>query len=149
MRWNQKIGSTERSLLAVEKNKKLKNLFWNSKWQSKQGQKGGIKGGNINSLNQYKARQKVGLSYGEKTGIANASVKLKKILSKYTVWIYKEKIKNKPSLIVIIAPQKSFSNIINILTKISQKKINKSCFYKIVHGQRKQMYNWSLVYVKL
>jgi hypothetical protein len=28
MRWNQKIGSKERSLLAVEKNKKNKILFW-------------------------------------------------------------------------------------------------------------------------
>ena len=42
MRWNQKIGSTERSLLAVEKNKKLKNLFWNKEWQSNQGKKSSI-----------------------------------------------------------------------------------------------------------
>lgn len=41
MRWNQKIGLKERSLLAVEKHKKLKKLFWDPKWQSTQGKKGG------------------------------------------------------------------------------------------------------------
>ena len=43
MRWNQKLGSTERSLLAVEKNKKLGNTFCSSEWQSKQGKKSTIK----------------------------------------------------------------------------------------------------------
>ena len=50
MRWNQKIGSTERSLLAVEQNKKLKNLFWDSSWQSKQGKKSGRISGQKNAL---------------------------------------------------------------------------------------------------
>lgn len=50
MRWNQKIGSTERSLLAVEKNKNNKILFWDSQWQSKQGQKGGKISGQKNAL---------------------------------------------------------------------------------------------------
>lgn len=39
MRWKQKMGLQERCLLAVEKNKRLKNLFWDSIWQSKQGKK--------------------------------------------------------------------------------------------------------------
>ena len=76
MRWNQKIGIKERSLLAVEKNKELKNLFWDSKWQSVQGCKGGLKGGSINSLKQKTARQKVGLIYGKKVGLNNASKNL-------------------------------------------------------------------------
>ena len=43
MRWNQKIGSTQRALLAVQKNKKQKNTFWNTKWQSEQAKKINIK----------------------------------------------------------------------------------------------------------
>jgi hypothetical protein len=43
MRWSQKTGSTKRALLAVEKNKQLKNLFWDVKWQSEQGKKSIIK----------------------------------------------------------------------------------------------------------
>lgn len=69
----QKTGSTERSLLTVEKNKKLKNLFWNQKWQSDQGKKGGKKGGRVNSLIQYKSRQQVGLKYGSLVGLKNKS----------------------------------------------------------------------------
>lgn len=34
MRWNQRVGLKERTQLAVEKNKQLKNTFWNSQWQS-------------------------------------------------------------------------------------------------------------------
>ena len=50
MRRNQKIGKIERALLAVEKNKQLKNGFWNSEWQALQGKKGGKVSGRKNSL---------------------------------------------------------------------------------------------------
>jgi hypothetical protein len=145
MRWNQKLGIRERSLLAVEKNRKLKNLFWNSNWQSEQGKKGGLKGGKANTFAQKKSRQQIGLTYGEKS--KNASNKLKTILKKKTVWIYK--LKNQQFIIVKIAPQKSFSKLIKILSNISQKKINNSSFYKVIHGERKQMYDWSLIFIIL
>jgi hypothetical protein len=64
MRWNQKIGCSERALLSVDVNRKLKNTFWNSKWQSEQGEKGGKIGGAKKTLKQTQARQKVGLTYG-------------------------------------------------------------------------------------
>ena len=47
MRWNQKLGLNQRALLAIEQNKKRKNLFWDPNWQRKQGKKGGKKGGLI------------------------------------------------------------------------------------------------------
>ena len=50
MRWNQKLSLSERSQLAVEKNKQHKNTFWNSEWQSLQGKKGGKKSGKTNAL---------------------------------------------------------------------------------------------------
>ena len=79
--------------MAVEKNKKLKNLFWNQKWQSDQGKKSSInqkkhkrlfyntnwqseqakKAGLKNTKKQKKARKKVGnqlgLKYGQQNGI--------------------------------------------------------------------------------
>jgi hypothetical protein len=147
MRWNQTIGNRERSLLAVEKNKKNKNLFWDSEWQSVQGKKGGLKGGSINSLKQKKARQKVGLVYGKIIGLNNASHNLKTILSKTTIWIYS--LKNEPSKQITITPQNSFSDLIDILSTYSNQKISKSSFYKVIHGERRQLYGWSLFFIFL
>lgn len=147
MRWNQTIGNRERSLLAVEKNKKNKNLFWDSEWQSVQGKKGGLKGGSINSLKQKTARQKVGLVYGKIIGLNNASHNLKTILSKKTIWIYS--LKNEPSKQITITPQKSFSDLIDILSIYSNQKISKSSFYKVIHGERRQLYGWSLFFIFL
>lgn len=42
MRKDQKTNAFERSLMAVEKNKKAAILFWDPKWQSKQGKKSSI-----------------------------------------------------------------------------------------------------------
>lgn len=78
MRKNQKIGARERALLAVKKQRQLKINFWDFCWQRKQGLKGGVKGGKKKSLLQFKARQKVGLKFGSKTGLKNQSAALKK-----------------------------------------------------------------------
>ncbi len=147
MRWNQKIGTKERSLLAVEKNKKLKNLFWDSEWQSDQGKKGGIKGGIKNTKKQRQARQNVGLVYGKRVGLNNASQNLKKCLSKTTIWIYS--LKNEPSKQITISPQNSFSDLIDILSIYSNQKISKSSFHKVIHGERRQLYGWSLFFIFL
>ena len=147
MRWNQKIGIKQRALLAVETNKQLKNIFWNSKWQSQQGKKGGKKGGCVNSFKQKKARSCIGKKYGYKTGKNNQSSKLKKIISKKTIWLYNS---NKASFFISIKPQKSFSNIIKILqSKTPHIKRNPSSFYKVVYGERAQMYGWNLYFIKI
>ena len=149
MRWNQKIGSMQRALLAVEKNKLLKNLFWNSNWQSEQGKKGGKKGGFKNSWKQQVLRKKLGLKYGSQTGIKNQSNLLKKTLSKETIWLYKDE---KRDFFINVSPQKSFSAIITILQRQTPNpdiKIKKSSFYKVIHGERFQMYGWSLWFIKL
>ena len=97
---------------AVEKNKALGIGFWNSEWQKKQGKKGGLRGGSKNTIKQKKARQQLGLKYGSQTGIQNQSSRLKKILSKKTIWLYD---KNDISFFITIQPQQSFSNLIDIL----------------------------------
>ena len=149
MRWNQKIGATERALLAVEANKKLKNTFWNSQWQSKQGKKGGRKGGAKKTLKQYEARQNIGLTYGKTTGMKNASFELKTFLSKEVIWVYQ--MKNKSARTFVIDPQQSLSDVVLILNRFPfiQKKINLSSFYKVIYGERRQMYGWSIFFIKL
>lgn len=148
MRKNQ-INASSRSLLAVKKNKALGNLFWNFEWQKQQGLKGGLKGGKKNSEKQKIARQQVGLKYGVQNGIKNQSSALKKVLSKTTVWHYT--IKQKILFSVTILPQKSFSNLIHILQNNTPCNIliKKSTFYKIIHGQRSQLYGWKLFLIKL
>nr|YP_636209.1 putative site-specific DNA endonuclease [Tupiella akineta]AAV80633.1 putative site-specific DNA endonuclease [Tupiella akineta] len=152
MRKNQKIGLQEKALLAVEKNKRLGINFWNSEWQKTQGQKGGLLGGSKNTIKQKKARQQVGLKYGLQIGMQNQSPCLKKILSKQTIWLYE---KNNLSCFITIPPQQSFSNLINLLqSKMDSlyqekhsktfKKINKSSFFKVLYGERLQMYGWKL-----
>ena len=94
---------------------------------------------------QYQARQKVGLEYGVYVGLKNQSYFLKQTLSKKTVWRYQNK--NIPFYLTL-APQKSFVNIITILQCFSYKKRNKSSFYKVVHGQRTQMYGWSFICIQ-
>lgn len=170
MRWNQKLGSTERALLAVEKNKELKNTFWNSEWQSQQGKKSSIKqkqnkqlfynskwqskqakkAGLKNTEKQKSARKKVGkglgLKYGKQNGLNRQSYVLKKMLSKETIWIY-----NNKNIVLkkTIKPQKSFSNLIDILQLDTPTTIKKASFYQVIHGTRPQMYGWQLFFIKL
>jgi hypothetical protein len=128
MRWNQKIGITERVALSIQKNQQLQNKFWNANWQREQGKKGGRIGGLKNSLKQQDARSRVGLTagYGLKTekqrnenqrgglknslkqqaalsrvGIQNQSFRLCQTFSK--IWLYKTK---KGFVFVTVPPQK-------------------------------------------
>ena len=155
MRKNQKMGLREKALLAVEKNKILGINFWNSEWRKMQGQKGGLLGGAKNTIKQKKARQQIGLKYGLQTGIQNQSSRFKKNLSKKTIWLYD---KNNLSCFITIPPQQSFSNLIDILQskmdylyqeKHSKtfKKIKKSSFFKVLYGERSQMYGWKLWFI--
>jgi hypothetical protein len=144
MRWRQKIGQTERTKLAVAKNKLLRKGFFDPEWQRQQGKKGGkVK---KNSLKLFEARRKIGKLYGRKTGLKNQSSKLKTFLSKTSIWVYK---KNNVKKTVIILPKESFIEFIFLLEKISGEKITKSSFYRIVYGERKTLYGWSLVFLSL
>jgi hypothetical protein len=168
MRWNQKLGSSERALLSVEVNRKLKNKFWNSEWQSQQGKKGGYKGGIKNTQKQSEARKKVGLHYGfglntenhkkarqrgglknsnkqkiarYKVGISKQTPELKKFLCKETIWEYKtpEKIVK-----ICVPPQKSVVEIINFLKKeipnLKNLKNANMNIYNIVNGRTSKMF---------
>lgn len=166
MRLKQKLGASERGLLAGKTNKKLKNTFWNSKWQSKQVQKGGYKGGAKNTLNQMKARKIVGNTYGfglntdkhkkarqmgglknsikqqmarSKSGKLKQSLHLKKFLSKTTVWEYK----NEKTIFKIEVPsQESVVKIIELLKKQTAdlETVNNANFYNLINGRTSKIY---------
>ena len=68
------------------------------------------------------------------------------MLSKETIWIYK---KDNITLKKLIKPQKSFSDLIDILQSYTPTTIWKQSFYKVIHGTRLQMYGWQLFFIKL
>ena len=67
-------------------------------------------------------------------------------LSKETIWIYKN---TQITLEKTIKPQKSVSDLIDILQSYTPTIIKKASFYKVIHGTRPQMYGWQLFFIKL
>lgn len=78
--------------------------------------------------------------------LKNQSLKLKQFLSKTSLWVYK---RNNITKTVIIFPKKSLIEIILILEKISREQITKPSFYRIIYGERKTLYGWSLVFLTI
>lgn len=68
------------------------------------------------------------------------------MLSKETVWIYQS---TNTTFDLSIKPQKSFSDLIDILQSYTPITIRKQSFYKVIHGTRPQMYGWRLFFIKL
>ncbi len=130
-----------RAQAAIEANKTKKQLFWNSDWQRIQGLKGGSKGGSKNTINQWNARQKVGLAYGRIVGISNQSTPLKEFLKHYVLWKHKS-----DSVLYETEPAESLSDVIRQLEKHKPGFIrNYSSFHKMVLGERARMYGWEIV----
>lgn len=119
-------------------------------YQSLMGRRGGTKGGKANTPSQFEARQTVGLTYGRETGISNQKLLLQEFLSLFSVWEYSGK-KNKPlheKIYVLISPKKAFIDVVNSLNKIVPISIpisSVSSMYKVVYGERPQMYGWRIV----
>ncbi len=61
------------------------------------GLKGGLKGGSSNTEDQFKARQKVGLTFGRSTGIGNQSSELKDFISNGSIWAFKSTVASLPT----------------------------------------------------
>lgn len=144
MRHGSIISTKDRSLLGVQKMERDKINFFNPNWQSLQGSK-------VKKVKKTKKQ----VESCKKTGFNNKKETLKIISTKKTVWKYLSKTKNKEKHIEI-EPQENFQEIISILYSFSydnnlNKKTNfdKSVFYKIVKGQRKSAYGWSLYFIYL
>ena len=150
-------------LLSIEKING--NTFWDSKWQSKQGIKGGKIGGSKNTQKQYISRKKVGLNYGfglnteihkkarkrgglknsnkqkiarSKVGISQQTPKLRKFISKTTIWEYKIQDKK---FKISLPPQESVIEILNFLKKeIPNLKNTNTNIYNIINGRTHKMF---------
>lgn len=91
---------------------------------------------------QFQARQTVGKTYGQKTGLGNQSVRLQETLKQNLEWVHK----TRPGQTFVTNPSKSAKEIIDQLEKYVPNQIkNESTFYKVFHGERKGMYGWQLV----
>jgi hypothetical protein len=155
MRWNQKIGIKERSILAVEKNKKLGNTFWNSEWQSIQGKKGGKISGQKNALlyrQGYIMRETIkNFTYWEFTFNNKKDITKflnnKKLIENNDIFIHEY---NNKFIILKLKPQITFTKLTDVLNKTNLCLIkNVSSFSKVARGQRKKYYNWQLVAVEI
>nr|QXI88207.1 hypothetical protein [Ulva intestinalis] len=155
MRWNQKVGLKERSLLAVEKNKKLKQLFWDPNWQSTQGKKGGAVSGQKNALlycQSYIMRETIrNFTYWEFTynnqDDKNKFLNNKSLIKDNNIFIHEY---NNKFIVLKMKPQKTFTQLTNILNKTNLCLIKDvSSFSKIARGKRKKYYNWQLVAVEI
>jgi hypothetical protein len=127
--------------------------FFNSEFQREMGRRGGAKGGSKNSDAQYDARQKVGLTYGRKTGLGNQGSPLKEFLQKHAIWAYSKKATTVPRLkdrsdedFFFVDPKASFSEVVTVLNAFVPDSIkNTESLHKLVYGERRQMYGWRIV----
>lgn len=144
MRWNQTVSLSERSQLAVEKNRQLKNTFWNSEWQSLQGKKGGKKSGKRNAL------------------LHRQGFFLSETLKRSTYWQFlnvcsfpftKDKMeyqvvtKTDTTVIIKIKPQPTFLELVQLLnrTQLCKKRIQANNFSKLLRGERRCYYNCQFI----
>ena len=126
--------------------------FFSSKFQAEQGKKGGKVGGTKNTLAQTLARAKVGQTYGRQTGLANQSSTMGEFLSKYAIWAFSPAAALTPHLkdrgkeiFVLVSPQQGFIDVVRILNRYSNNNIKSpASMYKLVAGERKQMYGWRI-----
>ena len=129
----------QRAQLAVLVNKERKNGVFNPDWQRVQGLKGGKVGGKMNTLEQQRARSRVGTMFGRIVGLSNQSTSLKERLRHRLHWVYKDGTK------LITNPATSVQEIIDQLNQWRPGSIRKPPpFYKVVHGSKKKMYGWTL-----
>lgn len=134
-----------RSEMVVENHKKAKRLFWNLEWQREQGLKGGSKGGLANTEKQFLGRQAVGKSYCVRVGKANQSESLKQKIKHLIRWKYRDSLTGECTVFETKQSETAIE-IINQLNCFKPSSIRKpSSFMKLFHGQRPQMYGWSII----
>lgn len=103
--------------------------------------------------------QTIGSTYGRKNGMMRQGEPLKQTLCPTTVWCYTH---NRDCFSTLFAsqfyclvpppppPQSTFADLsrfVQRLTSVDQRKIRVSSFYAVIHGKRKRMYGWQLVWV--
>lgn len=126
--------------LGIATRKKKKIGFWDSEWQRVQGKKGGPKGGKANTALQFAARSKVGKTFGSQVGKSRQKDKLRQALTHTMIWCHKT------GIVVEIPSQETWQMVTNKLNEVVPDAIrNSTSLIKVLYGERKQMYGWSLV----
>lgn len=150
----------------VEKYKQEGLFFYNSEFQREQGLKGGKKGGSAGTEAQFKARQKVGSTFGRIVGESNQATETKEFVAKYSIWefngyvdqngVYYAKASSDSLSLesvkqyVVVSPKTSFFSVVETLYQFAPGSINlkaakKGSMNKLVKKERPQMYGWKII----
>lgn len=156
-----RIGDTEQALeqrrkavlAARERDRINQQGFFNPEFQREMGTRGGGVGGFRNTEAQYRARQKVGLTYGRKTGISNQSEMLSEFVKNFSIWAYsanaatgKRGADRADEQFYLVSPKQAFVDISNTLNTFVPDSVRQSSsMHKVVRGERAQMYGWRIV----
>lgn len=156
-----RIGDTEQAsalkLKAVkearERDKLERRQFSDPDFQRQQGLKGGKKGGSRNTLEQFRARQKVGEKWGPVVGRSNQGESLKEFIQSHTLWGFSQKaasgVRTKTrddEEFFLIEPKDTFVAITKVLNDFHPNSIRTvAAMHKVVYGARPQMYGWRIV----
>lgn len=156
-----RIGDTEaalaerrESVLEARKRDKINEKgFFDPEFQREMGTRGGSIGGSRGTLEQFRARQQVGLTYGRDTGISNQGKPLQEFVSKFSIWAYSDNASKgqrgadrSDEKFFFVAPKQAFTDTVRVLNSFAPASIkNTTSLHKVVYGERKQMYGWRIV----
>ncbi len=156
-----RIGDTEAALAqrlqlvqeARERDRINKKGFFDPEFQREMGTRGGGIGGSRDTLEQFRARQRVGLTYGRDTGISNQGELLQQFISNFSIWAYSaEAAKGKRGAnrsdeqFFLVAPKQALADTIRALNTFVPDSIRRaSAMHKVIYGERSQMYGWRVV----
>jgi hypothetical protein len=155
-----RIGDTEEAVRqraqfvreARERDRVNQQGFFDVEFQKEMGERGGVIGGSKNTEAQFLARQQVGLTYGRQTGVGNQKTTLRDFVKKYSIWAYcansarRERTGTPLELYCLISPKEAFVDVSRELEKFVPGAINRiESMYKLVKGERPQMYGWKIV----
>lgn len=156
-----RIGDTEAALAqrrqsvleARERDKSNQKGFFDPEFQREMGTRGGSTGGSRGTLEQLRARQQVGLTYGRDTGISNQGEPLQEFVSKFSIWAYsaeaakgKRRADRSDEQFFLVAPKEAFTDTVRVLNTFAPASVrNASSLHKVVYKDRNQMYGWRIV----
>lgn len=156
-----RIGDTKAALAqrtqlvqeARERDKINQKGFFDPEFQREMGTRGGKIGGSRGTLEQFRARQQVGLTYGRATGISNQGEPLQEFISKFSIWAYsaeaatgKRGADRSDEQFFLVAPKEAFTDTVRVLNTFAPASVrNATSLHKVVYGERPQMYGWRIV----
>jgi len=126
---------------------------FNSEYQREMGKRSAMKSRQRGKTEgQIAAMQTLGLQYGRQTGMSNQSESTKELLTFVSLWSYKNNAANDTNeTYVFVSPKEGIIDVFRTLDKffpgtlpVNNPKQN-STFYKLFHGERKQMFGWRIV----